>query len=1373
MTRSLFRRWAFWEISHAEREQARVRRLRSYLDVEPLDDRILMSVTANLSRGILSIVADDLANQVQLLDTGAGQVEVRESGSPVGTFDASQVQVAVFQHGAGQSTFENQTGILGKQLRLHNSPRLTAEQLGQTGTLDALLVDNTLTMTGPSGAGFQVIGNWTASTVEIGGQYQHTFQAEGILTLATGLGNLAFTTPNGSPFTVMTGLSALSAEFGAVDQVQWRADILNTVAVNTPLRPFMEMFGLRLNTSPVVDLSIRLGSDLGSFQMPLNNALPYITATSTDYSASFGEITAQSGANNPLAVALDPQDVALYARVNEFAAGASMKGYIPFRPTLALADLDENPLFGHLYGSGSITVGDIGVTLAAQAVLNLNASGDGQLLQQMSGNLASQIFTNQVSLSTLAALAPQNLRVGVNGQADVRYQAAGHDFTVALGATAVYTPGRLLFRANAQANVFASTPVNFVQPSGEIDVTGDLGDQGRYDLVVTATAANVAGLTAANLRVALNNDGVSVEAQLAQLPGFGQVSVYGFVGSDGQYALGANADITLAGFQISGGMVALTNQGISYSGRLTVPNLLTLDVGGAVDNQGRFQLEGTGSLTAGGFSIDTYFVLTNTQLDAGAALNVPVVGPVYLIGTVTTQGQFSLAAVAPNVTVGGFITLTDVSLTLTRNSLSLGTTADLPVVGLVTFAGTVTPNGTFTISATAAPFTLLDFVTFNNATVALSFPNAALTVSAETTLLNIGQVNFVGQIRSDGYFFGATARLVVAGFTLGEANLSIGSQRNNCINLGPFTTPPLPVVGPVTLTGSYCVGGQFSFRAEVNPTPPIIIGGVPFNRFVVGLTNQSLTFGAGVGINFSGLTVGQAYFEGTINTNGDYRFLAQVDAIQVLGFSAAQARLTLEKVGAATSLTLAAQANFVVATLSVNGFLLFASGQFDFRGTANIGVAGFVLSNTQFVATNIGGLRIELHSRTSIVNVGSVQFDGTLVRNGASYTIDVSATANLEIANFQLLNARLNLNNTRLFISVTRNIPGLANANFTGTLTSGGQFDLRANATIAPGGFTMANGTLRLTNTSLDITGSFTFPGLVAVNFAGYFRHTGQFLLTGSAQVGLGGYTAVTGNFSLSNNGASVSGRVNVVVAVVDFSGAISSNGTYTLTGSAGVSLGGFSVVTGSFTMTNSTLRVRAAVNVRVATVTFDGVVQRNGTYSIVANAAANFAGFNLATTFTLSNTAGVAISTRAGFAVMGFTANFSGRVATNGTYSFTASTTLNWGPFRANLGLTLSNTGFRATVGATVDMTEQIRFLAWSLRVGFRGSFNVGVNIATNGTFSATGNVSMCGYLGVSVCVGIGFGVNNREAWVNTDNIGFSLWGASFRPFGRLRFTY
>jgi hypothetical protein len=87
--------------------------------------------------------------------------------------------------------------------------------------------------------------------------------------------------------------------------------------------------------------------------------------------------------------------------------------------------------------------------------------------------------------------------------------------------------------------------------------------------------------------------------------------------------------------------------------------------------------------------------------------------------------------------------------------------------------------------------------------------------------------------------------------------------------------------------------------------------------------------------------------------------------------------------------------------------------------------------------------------------------------------------------------------------------------------------------------------------------------------------------------------------------------------------------------------------------------------------------------------------------------------------------------------------------------------------------LTARIGWSIFSLTVGFRGSFSANLTISTTGTFSAGASFQMCGYLGISICAGIGFGINNREIYVETDRIGFSVWGVGFHPFGRLRFTY
>src|SRR5262249_28028753 len=159
-----------------------------------------------------------------------------------------------------------------------------------------------------------------------------------------------------------------------------------------------------------------------------------------------------------------------------------------------------------------------------------------------------------------------------------------------------------------------------------------------------------------------------------------------------------------------------------------------------------------------------------------------------------------------------FITLRTPTVTLTGAGLTFSAQSNaLPLVGAVTFGGTLAFSGTFTIFATAPRFTLLNFITVDNARVELAFPNPTLPVGATVDLLRIGSVTFVGAIAADGsYTLRGSARLnpsLLGGFDLGEASMEIGSGPGSCVTVGPFTTPPLPVVGPVRFTGTYCDQG--------------------------------------------------------------------------------------------------------------------------------------------------------------------------------------------------------------------------------------------------------------------------------------------------------------------------------------------------------------------------------------------------------------------------------------------------------------------------------------------------------------------------------------------------------------------------------------
>src|SRR5207249_11730398 len=130
------------------------------------------------------------------------------------------------------------------------------------------------------------------------------------------------------------------------------------------------------------------------------------------------------------------------------------------------------------------------------------------------------------------------------------------------------------------------------------------------------------------------------------------------------------------------------------------------------------------------------------------------------------------------------------------------------------------------------------------------------------------------------------------------------------------------------------------------------------------------------------------------------------------------------------------------------------------------------LSNTIFTATNIGGLKVALHSHTSIVNIGSVDFDGTLTQSGSSYVLLVHGMASFKVDGFSLANASLVIDNSHLAITVHEVYAEVFTADFAGSMTSAGVFSLQATAIVGLAGFSLSNAHLDMNNTRLQVSGS-------------------------------------------------------------------------------------------------------------------------------------------------------------------------------------------------------------------------------------------------------------------------------------------------------------
>src|SRR6185436_17836053 len=91
---------------------------------------------------------------------------------------------------------------------------LTAEELGAQGMMGASLFKNTyLTLSGPGGAGFRILGNWKSD-----GAAAETFTGSGSMTLETALGNIPFVVSSSAPLTIRTSADSW-AKAGVVTDI--------------------------------------------------------------------------------------------------------------------------------------------------------------------------------------------------------------------------------------------------------------------------------------------------------------------------------------------------------------------------------------------------------------------------------------------------------------------------------------------------------------------------------------------------------------------------------------------------------------------------------------------------------------------------------------------------------------------------------------------------------------------------------------------------------------------------------------------------------------------------------------------------------------------------------------------------------------------------------------------------------------------------------------------------------------------------------------------------------------------------------------------------------------------------------------------------
>ncbi len=287
------------------------------------------------------------------------------------------------------------------------------------------------------------------------------------------------------------------------------------------------------------------------------------------------------------------------------------------------------------------------------------------------------------------------------------------------------------------------------------------------------------------------------------------------------------------------------------------------------------------------------------------------------------------------------------------------------------------------------------------------------------------------------------------------------------------------------------------------------------------------------------------------------------------------------------------------------------------------------LSGRLGVVLPIPGDLVEAEARGGVDWEGNVEFEAEL---------DIELLPGLELAN-----ALFGINNDGSYIEGHLTLPaGLGGLNASGEFDWDGRFDLALDGTMEVAGFQLAGVTGRADNSGVSIEGDINIPGNLAnVHVEGWVRGEGDFYFQGNADINLpGGGGQLAGAFiELSPGGLSIRARLALpgisevtVTGQVDSTGYILltgqgnigigdavrvnasltferlSNGTITIIGEGGITIGGVQIANLDFSLsTDGSFSATGRIDLFVATVDVTVSKSAGGRVTFRASASASF----------------------------------------------------------------------------------------------------------------------------------------------------------------------
>jgi hypothetical protein len=480
----------------------------------------------------------DATNRPTTFNAGQGNGAIY-GGNGVNTFNPQASNCATLFAGTGTNILNRNgtSAVLSDAPFVHSGPKLsyglisgtpTPAQLAATGSLTATLDKGAVSIAGPSGIGFQLRGNWIDMPMWDG---SHIFLAIGNVTLHTESNLPDLTLKTGVPVMVTTKASPVrEVPGGEFASISWAGIPLNSPEVNSPSN-LLGSYGVSVSGGGT-NWGIKLGGDLGSLGVPLNPGVPYLYYSSTTGDGiSFGSINANASSSQSFSVAVDPAGRSVMLKSGGFGFGVSLDGEIPYTPTNLPDGIADPKIYGNLYVTGTVPLGDLPASLTGGVVIDLDANNDGTLCGLTSQTL-SNVLHGRTSLTDALGAQIGDIRVGVNGELDFSLDKYGINLSAPVGqASAFYTPGLLAFRGQS-VNPFAGTKLEPFSQNSTFDLQGWVDGNNQWSFKAEARGGNFFGFQGDSLELDASSRSEMVHVHLTianKLLGVGKLNLDGQV----------------------------------------------------------------------------------------------------------------------------------------------------------------------------------------------------------------------------------------------------------------------------------------------------------------------------------------------------------------------------------------------------------------------------------------------------------------------------------------------------------------------------------------------------------------------------------------------------------------------------------------------------------------------------------------------------------------------------------------------------------------------------------------------------------------------------------------------------------------------------